>query len=51
MEYLIDWFSANLSSISTISWCEHILYYRRLQVWTQKCVVQKASVDVNISYY
>ena len=22
-----------------------------LQVWTQKCAVQKASVDVNISYY
>ena len=21
------------------------------QVWTQKCAVQKASVDVNISYY
>ena len=21
------------------------------QVWTQKCDVQKASVDVNISYY
>ena len=26
-----------------------ILQY--LQVWTQKCAVQKASVDVNISYY
>jgi hypothetical protein len=22
-----------------------------LQVWTQKCAVQKSSVDVNISYY
>ena len=22
-----------------------------IQVWTQKCAVQKASVDVNISYY
>ena len=22
-----------------------------LQVWTQKCTVQKVSVDVNISYY
>jgi hypothetical protein len=26
-----------------------ILYIK--QVWTQKCAVQKASVDVNISYY
>jgi hypothetical protein len=26
-----------------------ILYI--IQVWTQKCAVQKASVDVNISYY
>ena len=23
----------------------------KIQVWTQKCAVQKASVDVNISYY
>ena len=22
-----------------------------IQVWTQKCAAQKASVDVNISYY
>ena len=22
-----------------------------IQVWTQKCAVQKASVDVNISYF
>ena len=22
-----------------------------IQVWTQKCAVQKASVDVNITYY
>jgi hypothetical protein len=26
----------------------HNLY---TQVWTQKCAVEKASVDVNISYY
>jgi hypothetical protein len=26
-------------------------YFITLQVWTQKCAVQKASVDVNISYY
>jgi hypothetical protein len=28
---------------------KYILYNK--QVWTQKCAVQKASVDVNISYY
>jgi hypothetical protein len=27
------------------------LYIIFEQVWTQKCAVQKASVDVNISYY
>ena len=26
-------------------------YIYIIQVWTQKCAVQKASVDVNISYY
>ena len=25
--------------------------FLKKQVWTQKCAVQKASVDVNISYY
>jgi hypothetical protein len=25
--------------------------FLKLQVWTQKCAVQKASMDVNISYY
>jgi hypothetical protein len=29
----------------------YIFYFIILQVWTQKCAVQKASVDVNISYY
>jgi hypothetical protein len=28
-----------------------ILFFTNNQVWTQKCAVQKASVDVNISYY
>jgi hypothetical protein len=27
------------------------LNFHIIQVWTQKCAVQKASVDVNISYY
>ena len=26
-------------------------FINKQQVWTQKCAVQKASVDVNISYY
>ena len=26
-------------------------FFFKEQVWTQKCAVQKASVDVNISYY
>ena len=29
----------------------HCFLLLLLQVWTQKCAVQKASVDVNISYY
>ena len=28
-----------------------LFYVLIKQVWTQKCAVQKASVDVNISYY
>ena len=28
-----------------------VLLSYKIQVWTQKCAVQKASVDVNISYY
>ena len=31
--------------------CIQDYYFLTLQVWTQKCAVQKASVDVNISYY
>ena len=31
--------------------CTSLLYFYIIQVWTQKCAVQKASVDVNISYY
>ena len=27
------------------------IFFKVQQVWTQKCAVQKASVDVNISYY
>jgi len=27
------------------------VFYKKKQVWTQKCAVLKASVDVNISYY
>jgi hypothetical protein len=29
----------------------NIILIYKLQVWTQKCAVLKASVDVNISYY
>ena len=28
-----------------------MFFFKLQQVWTQKCAVQKASVDVNISYY
>ena len=30
--------------------CEQNGFFNIKQVWTQKCAVQKASVDVNISY-
>jgi hypothetical protein len=39
--------SIEFSIISFISWTSVAWG----QVWTQKCAVQKASVDVNISYY
>ena len=28
-----------------------LFFFQSKQVWTQKCAVQKTSVDVNISYY
>ena len=28
-----------------------LYFFVNQQVWTQKCTVQKASVNVNISYY
>ena len=31
--------------------CRANIFLLFKQVWTQKCAVQKASVDVNISYY
>jgi hypothetical protein len=40
--------SPNISSSNIIIYTFFILL---LPVWTQKCAVQKASVDVNISYY
>ena len=49
--YLIRDLSAKLGWLIT----SFLLKYKWLlfiqQVWTQKCAVQKASVDVNISYY
>jgi hypothetical protein len=38
------------SSIYNI-FIKYIVFYYEIQVWTQKCAVQKVSVDVNISYY
>jgi hypothetical protein len=34
-----------------IRYCFSMLFSINKQVWTQKCAVEKASVDVNISYY
>ena len=37
--------------ILRVSNSEVRFFFILIQVWTQKCAVQKASVDVNISYY
>jgi hypothetical protein len=42
-DQLIDWSTTNSE--------KRVIYIITKQVWTQKCAVQKAIVDVNISYY
>ena len=42
-----------LGLIILVTWLHSFpfTFFGNILVWTQKCVVQKASVDVNISYY
>ena len=47
---IIPFFPIQMSYIAVIL-KRHAIYYYYIQVWTQKCAVQKARVDVNISHY
>jgi hypothetical protein len=49
--YTILWVAFLDPSDSYFLFANFVDFYTHLQVWTQKCAVQKASVDVNISYY
>ena len=49
--FLFSFYCRTINILFSASVCfKHILFTTK-QVWTHKCAVLKASVDVNISYY